>query len=250
MTQPVCYTRLMRIVSANLYVASKQKFKDAQILDSLNAVAYGLQEAWQGDDEVMKVMRDRYDLYAASEAGKSGQEVPILLRKRGVAYLGDGAYLVSDRVSPDNKGIAPDRYLTWVRYEFGGKKYVLINMHPNAAVQDKRTGRSLSRKIKRVKGFIKSMRELDEEIKSQKADGFIPIVTGDLNFRDIKSAELFRWSPTAVFNRNGMSFQAVGLDYVAWDADSLAKRRLHIIQSSETGSDHPWIVIDLKPLEI
>lgn len=242
------YNGSMRIVSANLYVGSKQKLKDARILDGLNAVAYGLQEATYGTDEVMRVMRDEYHLFAGSEAGKSGSEVPILLRKRGVTYLGDGAYLVSNRVRPNNKGIAPDRYLTWVRYEFGGKKYVIINIHPNAAVQNKKTGKFLSKKIKRVREYIKSMKELEEEIKAQKADGFIPIVTGDLNFRDIKSAAFVRWSPTAVFKRNGMEFQAVGLDYVAWDSRRLTKKRLKVIQSSQTGSDHPWIVVDLKPL--
>lgn len=238
----------MKIVTANLYVGSKQKLKDARILDGLNAVAYGLQEAAYGDDEVMRVMRDEYHLFAAGEAGKSGQEVPVLLRKKGVTYLGDGAYLVSNRVRPDNKGIAPDRYLTWVRYEYEGKKYVIINMHPNAAVQNKNTGRALSRKLKRVRQYIKSMKELQEEIQAQKADGFIPIVTGDLNFRDIKSAALFRWSPTAVFKRADMDFQAVGLDYVAWDARRLTKRGMKVIQSSQTGSDHPWLMVNLKPL--
>lgn len=238
----------MRIVSANLYVGSKQKLKDAQTLDGLNAVAYGLQEAWLGDDEVMKVMRDEYNLFAAGEAGKSGQEVAVLLRKAGVTYLGDGAYLVSDRTLPNNTGIAPDRYLTWVRYEFKGKKYVLINMHPNAAVQDKATGKFLPKRIVRVREYIKSMKELEEEIVSQKADGFIPIVTGDLNFRDIKLAAAARWSPTAVFKRNGMDFQAVGLDYVAWDARRLTKRGMKVIPTSQTGSDHPWLVVDLKPL--
>lgn len=244
----LCYNGHMRIVSANLYVGSKQKSKDAKRLDSLNAVAYGLQEANTGTDEVLRVMRDEYHLFAAAEAGKSGREVPVLLRKRGVKYLGDGAYLISHRDRPNNKGIAPDRYLTWVRYEFQGKKYCLINLHPNAAVQNKKTGRFLSKKIKRVREYIKSMKELEEEIKAQKADGFIPIVTGDLNFRDIKAAALVRWSPVAVFKRNNMDFQAVGLDYVAWDRRRLTKRKMKIIQASQTGSDHPWIVLDLKPL--
>lgn len=238
----------MRIVSANLYVGSKQKLKDAQILSGLKAVAYGLQEAAYGDDEVMRVMGKEYNLFAAAEAGKSGQEVAVLLQKAGTTYLGDGAYLVSDRVRPDNRGIAPDRYLTWVRYEYKGKKYCLINMHPNAAVQNRETGRFLSKKLKRVQEYIKSMKELEEEIVAQKADGFIPIVTGDLNFRDIKAAASVRWSPTAIFNRNNMHYQAVGLDYVAWDARRLTKTRIKIIQSSQTGSDHPWIVVDLKPL--
>lgn len=235
----------MKIVSANLYVGSKQKLKDARILDRLNAVAYGLQEATYGTDEVMRVMQDEYHLFAGSEAGKSGSEVPILLRKKGTTYLGDGAYLVSNRVRPDNKGVAPDRYLTWVRFEFRGKKYVLINMHPNAAVQNKKTGRFLSKKIKRVREYIKSMKELEEEIKAQKADGFIPIVTGDLNFRNIKAAALVHWSPTSVFNRNGMNFHAVGLDYVAWDSRRLSKKRIRVIPRSRTGSDHPWIVANL-----
>jgi len=238
----------MRIVSANLYVGSKQKLKDAQTLRDLNGVAYGLQEAWVGDDEVMRVMGKTYDLFQGEQAGKSGQEVAALLRKSGVTYLGDGAYLISDRVDPSNKGIAPDRYLVWVRYEYRGKKYCLINLHPNAAVQNKETGKFLPKKIARVREYIKSMKELEEEIVAQKADGFIPIVTGDLNFRNIKLAAAVRYSPTAIFKRNGMDFQAVGLDYVAWDSRRLTKKGLKVIQSSQTGSDHPWVVVDLKPL--
>lgn len=235
----------MRIVSANLYVGSKQKLKDARILDNLNALAYGLQEAWVGDDEVKRVMGDEYDMFAAAEAGKSGQEVAVLLRRAGVTYLGDGAYLVSDRVRPDNRGVAPDRYLTWVRFEFRGKRYVLINMHPNAAVQNRETGRFLSRRIKRVAEYIKSMKELEEEIVAQKADGFIPIVTGDLNFRDIKAAALVRWSPTAVFKRAGMDYHDVGLDYVAWDSRRLRATGRKTVPVGQTGSDHPWVVVDL-----
>lgn len=238
----------MRIVSANLYVGSKQKLKDARILDGLNAVAYGLQEAAYGTDEVMRVMRDEYHLFAGSEAGKSGSEVPILLRKKGTTYLGDGAYLVSNRVRPNNKGIAPDRYLTWVRYEFSGKKYVIINMHPNAAVQNRNTGKPLRKKLKRVREYIKSMKELEEEIKSQRADGFIPIVTGDLNYRVRKGVTLWKWSPAAVFKRNNLDYINTGLDYVAYDKNRLAKRRSKIIPTSKTGADHPWIVADLKPL--
>lgn len=238
----------MRIVSANLYVGSKQKRKDAIKLDSLNAVAYGLQEAAYSDHIVMNVMRDEYHLFSAAEAGKSGREVPILLRKKGVNYLGDGAYLVSRRVKANNTGIAPDRYLTWVRYEYKNKKYCLINMHPNAVVQNRNTGRFRSKKIKRVREYIASMKELQEEIRQQRRDGYTPIVTGDLNFRDIKAAKLVRWGPVAVLKRCGMAYQAVGLDYVAWDKKRLAKKSSRVISASKTGSDHPWIVVNLKPL--
>lgn len=215
-------------------------------LDGLNAVALGLQEAWTADDDLLRAMRDEYLLFSGGPAGKSGQEVPVLLSKKA-RYIGDGAYLVSDRVSPDNKGIAPDRYLTWVRFEWKGVKYAIINMHPNAAVQNRDTGAPLSRKIKRVREFIRSMKELEEEIQSQKADGYVPVVTGDLNYRVRPGVTLWKWSPAAVFKRNGLAFHAEGLDYIAWQATKLGKIRVNVIPASQTGSDHPWLVADLRP---
>lgn len=237
----------MKIVSANVYVGSKQKRKDAIKLDSLNAVAYGLQEAAYSDRIFMNVMGDEYHRFSAAEAGKSGKEVPILLRKRGVEFLGDGAYLISERVKPNNTGIAPDRYLTWVRYKYKNVKYCIINVHPNAVVQNKKTGRFLSKKMKRVSQYIASMKRLQAEIKRQQNDGFVVIVTGDMNFRDIKAAKLVRWGPVAIFKRCGLTYHAVGLDYVAWDSEKLVKKSMRVIPASQTGSDHPWIVADLRP---
>lgn len=189
----------------------------------------------------------KHHLIGSDLGGKSSREVPILLRKKK-RFLGQGAELISYRTRKDNRGIAPDRYLTWVRYKHGGRNYCLINLHPNAAVQNRATGNVLNTSMARVKQYLKSMRALEREIKQQRADGYIVVVTGDLNFRvKTQDGKPWKWSPEAVFARTGLDYYAVGLDYIAWDKKNLRRKRVRTIPVSRTGSDHPWIVANLVP---
>lgn len=239
-------TMSMKVVSANFYRGNSKPLEAARMLRDMHAHVVGVQEAVRRHRLIMTTMRKDYLGFAGSEDVKAGREVPVFLQKNEqIRYLGDGAYLVSDRVDPSNSGIAPDRFLTWVRFEFKGRKYCLINIHPNAVVQNKKTGGFL-KGLKRVREYKKSMRQLEQEIKAQQNDGFAVLVTGDLNWRPI-GQRVFKWSPVAVFERNGLEFVNVGVDYVAWQSNAFKMHGKFVIPKGENGSDHPWVGVNLRP---
>jgi hypothetical protein len=92
------------------------------------------------------------------------------------------------------------------------------------------------------------MRALQKEIRKGKAEGFIILVTGDMNYREYRSKNfaLAYWSPQRIFRRAGMGYRTTGLDYVAWLPRQGSRYiREGVIPQRITGSDHDWLWVGL-----
>lgn len=240
----------MRVASVNIYVANKQLQADLKRLKSLGLVAIGMQETHKRYADIVKGLSDTFDEYSAdrdSAGGRAPQDCTIFLHKKAT-YLGHGAYQVSEQVG--DSGIAAARWLVWVRFQWNGHKYALLNVHLNAAIQNRKTGAPLTG-IERVRQYRLSAAEVEEEIASQQQDGYNVIVVGDFNYRRYRIANftLWKWSPQEIFRRRGLKYIEKGLDYVAW-TPTLEQRKFDEIPTSQTGSDHPWLVVNLRPKQV
>lgn len=233
----------MKIITANFYVGNKQPAKDINRLKASGAHAIGLQEAHTRFGAFRKHSGPAYWHLVNGLGGKGAKEVPVMLRKAETKYLGHGGYKASDYI-PHRKGWSNERWIFYVMYEHEGVVYCIINTHTNAVVQ-RPDGRRRSLRLKRVREFRDHMHLLGQEITHRKNQGYVVIVTGDLNFRVTKHA--WFWSPQRLFARNGMDFVRKGVNYIAWDASQLKCTKHWIIPKRKTGADHHWVVALLFP---
>lgn len=235
----------MRIATLNFYAGNKQPVKDLEFIKSFNADVIGMQEAHNRIDLIVKSLKG-YDAFYPDEANFfKDKEAPVFLKKQGTEYLGDFSYVIAEAALPDK--IAPRRWLTGVRWKQDGKQNVLLNCHLHAVVQNRTTGKPLKRGIKRIQEYIKSIKEIEEEINAQLRDGYNVIVCGDLNYRkyNVPGFRYWRYSPQKMFARTGLKYHQHGLDYVAWSS-GLKKVSIRMIPKERTGSDHPWTIANFK----
>lgn len=220
----------MRIVSANVYARNREVDQASQRLEDTNAVGIGAQEAWQFGTLA------GYSKYVGA-GGRGAQEVPVFLRRRGTTYRGHGAYFVK----PDlGTPITPDRWVTWVRFTFRRRRWVLINTHADAALQQ--PDGDLTRSA-RVRWAETHMRQLVREVRRQRRDGYRPLVTGDFNyFPRAGQTDPWRWSPHVALTRVGLHYQWHRLDGIAVPA-RLEAHELHDFHLP--GSDHRAVSVRL-----
>ena len=110
-----------------------------------------------------------------------------------------------------------------------------IGLHPHAAVQAKSTGR-LRVNIDRGRQFEEQMRRFDALLGFVKALGWVPVVAGDINFRN--RGDSF-WSPYRVLRDHGLQIHDHGLDVIA-----APKRLLKVSEAPvpKTITNHPWLL--------
>lgn len=240
----------MRVASINIYVGNRQLQKDIRFIRSLNLDVIGIQEA-SYDWEKIENALPGFDRFGPGDAADgnaakgthAANDCTTYLRK-SADFLGASTYRISEAVIGDK--LAPARWLTVVRFNVRGTKVAFFNVHLNAAIQSKDGAPML--RLKRVRLYREAMKEIEEEIKSQVADGFEVIIVGDFNYRkyNIAGFKFWKWSPYALFDRNKLTYIARGLDYVAW-SKGLANHGTEEIPTSKHGSDHSWLVADIRP---
>lgn len=194
----------MKIITANVYAFNREQEDASRVLEDSDAVAIGAQEAWRFTN------LDGYSRHRG-DGGRGALEVPIFLRKRDTAYLGHAGY----RVTPDlGTSVAPDRWITWCRFRHDEHRFVLINTHVNAALQDRDTGELYQ--AARVEWAERHMRAVVAEVRRHRRDGFRPIVTGDFNYYPrAGQSEPWRWSPHVALTRIRMDYKSHRLDGIA-----------------------------------
>jgi endonuclease/exonuclease/phosphatase family metal-dependent hydrolase len=239
----------MKVATINFYAGNRQALKDIEFIDSLGFDVVGLQECHNRLEEIVKGLSDHYHVFhhvKANPSRGSRENVSIIRKGRGYKIHSHGSYKVAEAARPIK--YAPERYLVWVRFEDErGRKFQHITTHTQPAVQDHSTGKMLSLSIKRVAGYVKGMRAIAKEVRRAKADGFIPLVTGDLNYRrypGVKNFVLAFWSPQNVFQRTNLAFREHAVDYVAW-GPKVKYRREGTIPQSRHGADHDWLWVEV-----
>lgn len=242
------YNGGMRIATINFYAGNRQALRDIEFIDSLNFDVAGLQECHNKLEEIVHGLSERYHVFHhVKEHGTRGsrENVSIIRKGKDVEILGHGSYKVAPAAKPIK--YAPERYLVWVRFKKGGKKYQHITTHTQPAVQSRSTGRMLPRNIKRVAGYVMGMRAIAKEIRRAKGDGFTPIVTGDLNYRrypGVKNFVLAFWSPQNVFQRTRLAWREHAVDYIGWGA-RLRYKNEGTISQARHGADHDWLWVEV-----
>jgi len=236
---------MIKVSSTNFYVGNKQPVKDAEFLASLNCAIGGIQEGHGGNAvDIKRTLKRTHDVYWGNSKNKERDlaylDVPVVFKKN-LKVMKSWSRIVSKRAQVENIGMA--RAATAVRFEYQGQTYTFINTHLNAAVQSKATKKPLSRSVKRVYEYIRSIIVLESMIKNAQKRGDIVILVGDLNYSPVKEG-IWRYSPQALFKRTKLDYRAHHIDYIAF-TKGLKVKNFTIIPKARTGADHDWLTLEL-----
>lgn len=236
----------LKVSSSNFYVGNKQPQKDAHFLADLGCDISGIQEGHSGNaQDIQRALHKTHVTYW--KVGKDEQknfaflDVPVVYRKSGLHIIREWARQVSARAQVKNIGM--QRAATAVRFEKMGHTVTFINTHLNAAVQNRTTKEPLSTKIARVAAYVQSIIVLEVMIRNAQKRGDLVVLVGDLNFSPQKSG-VWKFSPQALFKRTGLHYRVAHIDYIAFSPE-FKPSNFTEIPTSKTGSDHPWITLDL-----
>lgn len=166
------------------------------------------------------------------------KDTPILTRKLWPS-LGSMALQVSEQAAPVR--LAPARWITVSCFRHPVGPVAHINLHPNAAVMDR------EETVPRVREYRESMESLDRLLGFLSREGFMTVVTGDVNFREQRPARRPSFSPYEVFARHKLHHRNDGLDVIAWPRAELRLVRSTVLARARTGSDHPGLLVWLAP---
>lgn len=220
-----------RIAGANL----KNKTDALDRLLDHDLAAAVLSEASRLDRPLARLDGHGYRVtqIAGAPDERRGDEVAVLVRDRYPSH-GQVTRLISEQVDRFER-IAPDRALASDRFvcpQLGA--VALIGIHPDAGVAGIDDP---DHPI--VKEYFRSMRALRVEITRAKADGFHPIVVGDVNMRDIPRDA--PWSPFRVFASTGLLVASEGIDAQAY-SPAFKLATWHVLDRGVIGPDHPTTV--------
>jgi len=235
----------LRVASANWYYANKQPVRDAHFLVNFDPDIVGVQEGHGGNaQDIKNALKGTHETFWGKPADKAkaygALDVPVFYKKR-LKVIRRWSRQVSKRASVKDLGMP--RAATIVRFEKDGVNVTFVNTHLNAAVQGS-AGKPLTAKIKRVFEFIQSIIVLEAIIRRAQRRGDLVVVVGDMNFRKT-NAGVWKFSPIGLFNRTKLNYREVGLDYIAFSKRFKASN-FKVIPTSQTGSDHPWLLLDLS----
>ena len=172
---------------------------------------------------------------------RAAGDTPILTRKEHLS-LGTVALKASDLV-PRSKKVAPERWHTGSMFVSQVGEVAHVALHPNAAVQD-RNGRPRTKTV-RFAEYRRSMLKLDALLWSLERLGFDQVVvTGDVNWRQVPDD--WQHSPYRVLQAHQFQVFGRGLDVLA--VKGLRSTSSRVLERSETGMDHPWLLHELEAL--
>lgn len=225
--------RPLVVAMLNVHSGNKTPRRALRLLTAPEPDTIGINEARRIMD--LLALRRRYRLIVG-EGGRDPRgfhDTPILTR-RSLVSLGSAAFQISEQVKPVR--IAPDRWVTVSCFGHPVGPVAHLNLHPNAAVQ----GRDEA--LPRVREYAESMASLDRLLTFLDAEGFLCVVTGDVNYRPEPGRKRWDSSPYEVFARHRLTHQNEGVDVVAWPR-TLRLGRSVVLDKDRTGSDHPGLVV-------
>ena len=225
------------VLHAPLHAPSARS-RPGAVLKALRAQAptiVGLTEAYGIVDALRRMSAYRMVLEDGGADRKRGQrDNPILVRK-SLHSVGSGQVFGSPASTPVR--IAPERWITWSAVRVPDVGPVChLSLHPHAAIQDKATGR-LDTNIDRGRKAEEQLAVLDQLLGFVAAMGWLPVVTGDLNFRD--KPGVTGPSPYRVLREHGLDVHSQGLDVIAAHPD--LGLEVDVVAAPSAITDHPWL---------
>lgn len=217
------------VLVANVYAYNRQMPKDLALMKSLAVDVVGVSEGWR----LPRVKPWGFRMLRDDRGGRGSKEVPVLVRRsRATKVVGFRVEKVAAGI--EGSRVAKPRWVSIVRLRTrSGRKVSILNTHMHAAIVDK-SGRPYFGS-RRVAQYALHMLRLLELVEEERADGFEPIVTGDLNYPP--RGDAWKWSPEVALARVGLKWKAVHLDGLGFDPEVFRLREFERIDS--IGSDHP-----------
>lgn len=229
------------------------------------AHSIGMSEAYRVTRLLAAVDRYRLTVGRGGRDKRRGAKDTPILTQATLVSLGAGAVQISETAKPAR--LAPDRWLTFSLFESDAGPIAHLNLHPNAGIahavpfqpdvelianaegnakilkQDREAAARYAApaRVLRVREYAESMKSLERYVRLFRLEGFLVVVTGDLNYPAELHEHLPVYAPAKVFERLDLAVWAEHLDYVAYDRRlTLTKRG--VIDKRQTMSDHPWLL--------
>jgi hypothetical protein len=236
----VCLVRVvtgrLTVAHGNVYAANQTPGRARLALERWGPDSMGLNEANNFRHHLSRLTRHGHYRATVAPAGGRAQETPTLVRDT-LRPLGEVAVLVSEAVPLDDKW-APDRWVTAAMFQHpttGPTAHLTV--HLNAVVH------GLPETVPRVREYARSVEAIDGLLTWLAREGFDLVVTGDVNHP--AAGPQPSWSVHRVLQAHGLRVWAVGPDLIAWPKRlHLARRR--VAPRRRTGSDHPFLCVDLE----
>ena len=209
------------------------------------AVAVGWGARSLGLNEVGKIrqrvsaVRDYVDfsIPGASIPQRTSLSTALLVRKEVETFGGIGM-LLSDPSSPER--IAPGRWLYGMIFD-AGARVAHLEFHNHAVVDGK------FEKVDRVAKHSEGLDDVELILRMIKKMEIGTVLTGDLNTRD--DAPSPDWDDAGErFRDLNWEYEAVGLDWIAWDPDHLDLKNLKTISREQAHTDHPGLLAEMRTL--
>lgn len=244
----------MKFISASQHEAQNM-LHNSQSLASLHPTSVGFTEQDLGNRTGIPLIREgmpKYHVYTNPDApGAHAQEVPIALRRaRSINYTDHHTYLLSADVA--GPGTGNDRHATVVKFRRGtvaSRKIAHIQVHLNAAIQDRETGKM--HRLERTTVTEKAVDKLRSIVQRLIQDGYEVIITGDFNWRETmrngNTAPPWDHSPLALAEDLGMRHYSNGLDWILWTKGfvKVGPVKVYPPATKFNKADHPWLAIRL-----
>lgn len=211
---PVGLADEIRVLVANVYVGNRRVRDDLELFQEIGPDVVGVSEGHR----LPRTLPYGFRRWQTGKGGKWSREVPVLVRRskaidvQAQRYV-KGAEGVRDYARKGHRWtrVGKPRWITVVRLEKDGRPVSIINTHMHAAIVGKKGQPLLG--SRRVRQYRTHMKRLLQVVREERAAGFEPIVTGDLNYPP--RGDRWRWAPDVALKR-------VGLEYVQHRVDGFA----------------------------
>lgn len=225
-------THQLVIGHGNVYAANKAPGRAVKAIRAAHTDSFGINEG----NNILGRLRGvpGYRVTVSNAPGRP-RETPILTKDSHYP-LGDLTLRVCEAAEPTKW--APERWATATMYEHPLGPVAHINVHLNAVVTD------VPRNLPRVQAYVHSAINLKRTVQWLQGQGYIVVVTGDVNMsRD--NAKDREWAPQTLLGNAGLTVHTHGVEVIAYTRH-LDLRRVDVIPRSQTGSDHPFIVATFR----
>lgn len=222
---------LLRIAHAPLRAPVARK-ADIQRALNLGACSVGPTEAYRLVPYLRRRPSWRIAVGTSETSLRGPGDVPVMVRRH---HKPIDRWALKACGAADPLRLAPERWITGFAYRHPFGVIEHIAHHPNPILNPAAT-------LSMRRAYRESMERLERCVNVALELGRLPVVTGDFN---VTRSSALHFSPRAMFDRLGLKTWSVGVDWIAWHR-SLVPVNRRVIEPSQNGMDHPWLVIDLE----
>lgn len=223
----------VRVLTANVWVNNPARAADRWRMRQLGADLVGVQEG----RSFPQPQNQRRVVPPAGRQAEPPRDVPVFVgpdvRLRG--HWGRQA-------TRDLGGrYGKERWITVARTRVHGVRVALVNTHFNAVVQ--RPDGTPRLGLARTREYVRHMRQLLRVVSNQRREGFAPVVTCDCNWVP-RSRSGWLWAPHVALRRVGLTYAHHGVDGIGYDPRAWTVAHRKAVRTA--GSDHDWLLLDLR----